>query len=162
MLQLLGAGMFITGVPGLLALWLYVRGLARRVDDLESIRLLDAAERARMQDALNELRHGIDLLIAQIRRAGMVPEWLPTPIAVIRPRNGQQAETDRMVDLWQRIETSFSLEEMTDLGFQLGIGESRTETAGARARELVNAARRRHLLDNLVDLCREERPNGGF
>jgi hypothetical protein len=150
--------------PGLVALALFVRGLAERIDELESLRLLDAAERAQLHRELNELRRGISILIAQVRRAGMVPEWTPEAMPVTYPRivTGQQAETDRLVTLWQRIADRFSMEEIADLAFRLGLPESRADTAGAAARELVNNARRRGLLDRLDELCRDERPSGGF
>jgi hypothetical protein len=156
--------LFVAAGPGLVSLWLHVRSLAERIDELESLRLLDAAERTRMHQELNELRRGITVLIAQVRRAGMTPEWTPATVTAPTPtaENGQQAETDRLVDLWQRIAERFSAEEIADLAFRLGIPDSHAETDGARARDLVTMAKRRDKLEQLVALCRRERPNGGF
>jgi hypothetical protein len=150
--------------PGLVGLWYYQRGLSERIDDLESLRLLDAAEISRMHNEVNELRRGVSILSAQVRRAGMQPEWTPEAVPVTLPphEDSRQAETNRLVDLWQRIADRFSMDEIADLAFRLGLPESNSDTAGGRARELVAAARRRGLLDQLVDICRDERPNGGF
>lgn len=148
--------------PGLVGLWYYQRGLSERIDDLESLRLLDAAEISRMYNEVNELRRGVSILSAQVRRAGMQPEWTPEAVPIIGPWRGQAAETDRLVTLWQDIAERFNGEEIDDLAFQLGLPESRAETDGARARDLVSAAKRRDKLDALTSLCRKLRPGGGF
>lgn len=153
----------IAAAPGLVALVLFVRGLARRVDGLESLRLLDAAERGKLQRRVDELEHGVSLLIAQIRRAGMTPEWSPAPVASPSvPAGGQHAETELLVDLWQRIEEHFNADEMRDLAFEIGVPESHAATPGSQARELVMAAKRHHQLERLREVCRRERPEGGF
>lgn len=152
----------IAALPGLAALWVYVRALERRIDDHEALRLLDAAERARQSHEILELRHGMAILIAQLRRANMTPEW--TPAAAVPPAmSRQQAQTDRMVLLWQRIEDQFDLEEQAELWFTMGWGNDiHGETAGERARALVAYANRRGKLDALIELCRKERLEGGF
>jgi len=151
----------VAAAPGMLALVLFVRGLARRVDGLESLRLLDAAERGKLQRRVDELEHGVTVLIAQIRRAGMTPEWSPVP-AETPAAGGQAAETDMLVDLWQRIQEHFSVDEMQDLAFELQLRNCEGDSAGATARELVMCAKRHHRLEQLRELCRRERPEGGF
>lgn len=154
----------IAAAPGLVALGLFVRGLARRVDSLESLRLLDAAERGKLQRRVDELEHGVTVLIAQIKRAGGVPEWSPAPISAGRahPAGSQAAETDMLVDLWQRIQEHFSLDEMNDLAFELQLRGCPGDSPGARARELVMCAKRHHKLEQLQEICRRDRPEGGF
>ena len=153
----------IAAAPGLVALVLYVRGLARRVDGLESLRLLDAAERGKLQRQVDELEHGVVVLIAQIRRAGLTPEWSPAPArSETPPAGGQAAETDMLVDLWQRIQENFDEAEMKDLAFELQLRNCAGDTPGASARELVMCAKRHHRLERLRELCRRERPEGGF
>lgn len=154
----------VAAAPGLVALGLFVRGLARRVDGLESLRLLDAATQAQLQRRVEELEHGVGILIAQIRRAGMTPEWSPAPARSEPPppTGGQHAETDMLVDLWQRIQDHFSPEEMDDLAFGLQLRGCAGDSPGARARELVMCAKRHHRLEQLQELCRRERPEGGF
>ena len=80
-LLIAAAVVVVAAAPGLAALALFVRSLSRRVGDLESLRLLDAAERGKLQCRVDELEHGVNLLIAQIRRLGATPEWMPTPQA---------------------------------------------------------------------------------
>lgn len=153
----------VAATPGMVTLALYLRGLARRVNDLESLRLLDAAERGKLQCRVDELEHGVNLLIAQIRRLGATPEWLPAPQVAAQPATGGQlAETNALVDLWQRIEASFSTEDMRDLLFELQLSDFTAETPGAMARGVVNAARRHHRIDALRTIARRERPEGGF
>lgn len=157
----------IASAPGMVALWLFVRGLSRRVDGLESLRLLDAADRAKLQRRVDELEHGVGVLIAQIRRAGMTPEWspAPTPAVVERPASasGQQAETEIQVDLWQRIEACFDQDEMRDLAYELQLPvAAHSISVGEQARKLVNDAKRRSKLDELREICRRDRPEGGF
>ncbi len=157
------AALFLTiaAMPGVVALGLYVRGLARRVDGLESLRLLDAAERGKLQRRVDELAYGVTVLIAQIRRAGMTPEWSPVP-AETPAAGGQAAETDMLVDLWQRIQEHFSVAEMQDLAFELQLRNCGGDAPGATARDLVMCAKRHHRLERLREICRRERPEGGF
>jgi len=152
----------IAAAPGLVALVLYVRGLSRRVDGLESLRLLDAAERGKLQRQVDELEHGVVVLIAQIRRAGLTPEWSPAPARSEPPAGSQAAETDMLVDLWQRIQAHFNADEMKDLAFELQLRNCAGDTPGASARELVMCAKRHHKLDRLREICRRERPDGEF
>ena len=57
----------------------------------------------------------------------------------------------------------FSESEMRDLALELGIeGHVNGGTASEYAGKLVTVARQRGLLLRLVELCRRERPNGGF
>jgi hypothetical protein len=57
----------------------------------------------------------------------------------------------------------FSESEMRDLALELGIeGHVSGGTAAEYAGKLVTVARQRGLLLRLVELCRRERPQGGF
>jgi len=57
----------------------------------------------------------------------------------------------------------FSESEMRDLALELGIeGHVNGGTAAEYAGKLVTVARQRGLLLRLVELCRRERPQGGF
>lgn len=164
MIALLVAAVFaIAAAPGLRAMLAREQDLQRRVDNLESLRLLDAADRSRLNDELGELRRGLAILIAQLRRANLTPEWSP-PSPVSPPVAGrQQRETERQVWLWQLIAVQFNMEEQASLWFEMGWGNSmRGDSAGERARELVAFAHRRGCLDELVALCRRDRPEGGF
>ena len=55
------------------------------------------------------------------------------------------------------------IRDRNNLAFELGIdGAVSGDTAATRAVSLVNVARRRGLLVRLIELCRSERPDGGF
>ena len=57
----------------------------------------------------------------------------------------------------------FSESEMRDLALELGIeGHVNGGTTAEYAGKLVTVARQRGLLLRLVELCRRERPQGGF
>ena len=57
----------------------------------------------------------------------------------------------------------FDLAEMRDLAVELGIdAHVGGETRADMAMQLVNAAKQRGLLLRLVELCRRDRPHGGF
>ena len=104
------------------------------------------------------------VLSAQIRRAGMTPEWSLAPVSEsrARPAGGQSAETDMLVDLWQLIAEQFSMSDMSDLAFELQLPAVHGDSEGEKARELVMCAKRHHRLEELRDVCRRERPEGGF
>ena len=163
-LLIAAAVIVIAAAPGLAALNVHVRALERRIDDLEALRLLDAAEQHRQYDELIELRRGVALLVAQLRRANMAPEWQPSAaVPAPPPTSRQQAEMNAQVVLWQQIAAQFDLEEQAELWFEMGWASAmRGETAGERARALVAYAARRGCLDKLAEMCRGKRPNGGF
>jgi len=57
----------------------------------------------------------------------------------------------------------FSVEEVDGLAFELSLSSAVAgDTVEARARSLIEAARRRKRLDALIALCRRERPEGEF
>ena len=82
----------------------------------------------------------------------------PEPVEHIKP-----VSPGSITRLVKTIEARFSFYEMNNLAFELGIdGAISGDTAAARAVSLVNVARRRGLLVRLIELCRSERPDGGF
>ena len=94
------------------------------------------------------------------------PEWSklsgqpPPPEPEERPRPLNQADITR---LGQLIADRFSLSEIEALAFDLGLsGLLVGDTVPLRARALVDVARRRGLMLRLINLCRQERPEGGF
>lgn len=65
--------------------------------------------------------------------------------------------------LGRTIAFRFSLSEIDGLAFELGVSEAiGGATAADRAASLVDVARRRGLLLRLTELCRRDRPEGGF
>jgi hypothetical protein len=67
-----------------------------------------------------------------------------------------------LVDLWQLIAEQFSMSDMSDLAFELQLPAVHGDSEGEKARELVMCAKRHHRLEELRDVCRRERPEGGF
>lgn len=157
------AAVFVAATaPGLAGLLARDRDNTREIEELQALRLADAADRMRLQDELIELRRGLAILVAQLRRSKLEPEWSPsTPVAV--PAGSQQEETRVLVRFYQRIAEQFDLGEQAELWMEMGWHDGmRGETTADRARELVAYAKRRHCLDELAALCRRLRPEGGF
>ena len=58
---------------------------------------------------------------------------------------------------------AFDRDEVDGLVFEMGLGRNvRGDSTEDRARSLIDAAQRRGLLLRLVELCRRDRPHGGF
>lgn len=135
-----------------------------RQDNLES-------EIEDLRNQVHELREGhianhalLQEWIAYARRLGSMfreatgQEPPPEPAEHIKPVS--PGSISRLV---KTIEARFSFDEMNNLAFELGIdGAVSGDTAATRAVSLVNVARRRGLLVRLIELCRSERPDGGF
>lgn len=104
-----------------------------------------------MQAEMNELRRGLAILLAQLERSGLTPEWTP-------PRKLQSGTTK--AGLRKALREMFNLDEMRDLALELGVpdGEIRSDTTTVYARELVAWAERRSMLEELERLIQELRP----
>lgn len=77
-----------------------------------------------------------------------------------RPRPVNQGD---VVKLAQMIADRFSMSEIDGLAFDLELAQRISgDTQPARARSLVDAARQRGLILRLINLCRQQRPEGGF
>ena len=118
------------------------------------------AEMNRLDTAYMELRQAFMALVNEFAaETGHAPKTqLPAvPSATAATTAAQPAKLARL------IAALFSLEEMTGLAFELGIDGAITgETTTARAQSLVGQANRRGLTARLIELCREQRPEGGF
>jgi hypothetical protein len=58
---------------------------------------------------------------------------------------------------------TFDMDEVDGLVFEMGLGRNvRGDSTEDRARSLISAAQRRGRLTELIELCRRERPQGGF
>lgn len=123
----------------------------RQVDELrerleETQRQLDG-----VQLEMGDLRRGIAILLAQLERAGLAPEWTP-------PRRLQNGTTTS--GLRKILRDGFNLEEMRDLSLDLGVPNEAIGATSptAYARELVSYAERRGLLEELERRIQELRP----
>ena len=89
------------------------------------------------------------------------PPQAAPPAAPIAPTPARR--DGGMAAMARRMAERFSLEEIDDLAFELGLADAVTgETLGRRAASLVTAANKSQVLSELVDLCRARRPEGGF
>lgn len=135
--------------------------LAARVEALEEEqeimreeRRADREEAAVLLSELRELRQGIELLIAQLKKAELTPVWQPPEP---KPRRNERPQA---ITLAMRIADGFDIEEMNNLAFDLGIHKSDFggETRETRARELVSLVRRLGLEKSLAARVKELRP----
>ncbi len=126
-----------------------IEDLRRQIHELREGRI---ADHALLQEWIAYARR-----LGQMLREATGQEPPPEPQA--RPRN---ITADRS-QLARHIAGRFSLSEIDGLAFELGMeGQVNGDTVEARAISLVAVAQRRGLLLRLVELCRKERPNGGF
>lgn len=148
------------------------------IETLERSMVSNQARLDAQEGEIDELRRQIiELREERIADHVLMQEWIAYARrlgALLREATGQEppaepAERARMVSpgdlgrLARRIEGRFSIEEMNTLAFELGIDGAVTgDTTAARATSLVNVAKRRGLLVRLIELCRAERPEGGF
>jgi hypothetical protein len=116
-------------------------------------------EMLRMQHRIGELMLGVQVLSSQIRRLNHTPEWKDAATEA-RPEDSRYDTTA----LHRRMARQFNMDELNDLAFQMRIqtGELGENTTSGRARAIINYADRRGELAQLVALCRQLRPKGGF
>lgn len=136
--------------------------LERELDAEREKRRDDHARLAEMQRLIEAwMRYARQL--ADIIRRELKTEPPPEPAGAVSsppPRPGGNEGTEGLA---RRIAKRFSLEEINGLAFELGLdGQLAGETAEGRASSLVTVALRREMVWQLVELCRQERPNGGF
>ena len=148
------------------------------IESLERAMVSNQARQDAQQSEIDDLRNQIaELREGRIADHALLEEWIAYArrlAALFREATGQEpppepAEHIKPVSpgsisrLVKTIEARFSFDEMNNIGFELGIdGAVSGDTAATRAVSLVNVARRRGLLVRLIELCRSERPDGGF
>lgn len=133
--------------------------LSRRVRSLEQNRERDHAAFLRIQLRVAELEIGVQVLIAQIKRLGGTPEYIPS--AAPPPVESVNDVLDERA-VQRSIDALFSVEEIDDLAFRLGldVGDIEGRVSSTRSRSLVQHARRRGLLPELIQIARQLRPEG--
>lgn len=127
-----------------------IEDLWRQIHELREGRI---ADHALLQEWITYARR---LAVMFTEATGKEPPAEPTA----RPRpitSGDMARLARTID------THYSLDEINSLAFELGVESALSgETSEARARSLVDVARKRGLIARLIQLYREQRPNGGM
>ena len=153
-----------------------IDGMARdmndRMDDYDRRQARDRQEMDKLHSELTDWktysRAQADYsrqLVSLLMGMGYDGEIPPAPV----PPTAKQATADRghVGDdrlLALRLAAAFNIEELRDVEFRLGVpdGTLSGDTLTARARELVRYCRRRGMVDELVTLVRQLRPEGGF
>jgi hypothetical protein len=145
---------------------------------LEQSRAADHARLETFQQEIDDLRQQIhELREGRIADHALLQEWITYArrlAAMFRAATGQEppmepAEVLRPVSqvdiarLSRAIAGHFSAREVEGLAFDLGLGDVVAgDTPAELARALVDAARKRGILRRLLELYREQRPNGGY
>ena len=174
--QVLIAG-FLMALVAVSWLWRAPVGAAL-IEKLERAMVSNQARLDAQEMEIDELRRQIvELREERIADHVLMQEWIAYARrlgAMLREATGQEppaepAERVRLLTpgdlgrLAKRIEGRFSLEEINTLAFEIGLDGAVTgDTSSARAASLVAVAKRRGQLLRLIELCRAERPEGGF
>lgn len=134
--------------------------LKRQIAELREGRI---ADHALMQDWITYARRWVDYAKRLAVLLAATGQELPPEPIMAEPQSSPRNATLDMARLARHIGAAFSLDEMKELAFELGIDAALTgDTPGTRSVSLVQIAQRRGLLLRLVELCRRERPEGGF
>lgn len=108
----------------------------------------------------------IELLSARLRALGQLdipPGPQPPQASAPQPRGGGTWSEAEPVAVAKKIATLFDADEIYGLAFELEEAEGMVgDTAAKRARWLVSQARHVGKYEQLKELCRRARPNGGF
>lgn len=134
---------------------------AQQAADHATVRLL-RAEVNRLDDELRDWRQAyarlVDEFMSEAGRppAAQPPAMTPAGIPAAPVASNPAALAALLAEL-------FDTDEIDGLAFDMALGRYiRGESTEERARSLVGAAQRRGRLPELVELCRRERPTGGF
>lgn len=128
--------------------------LRRQIQELREGRLID---HALLQEWIAYARR-----LAEMFREATGKEPPQEPQGQPRPLMAQAAAI-KPGQLAAHLVAAFSLDEISELAFELGIdGDVTGATIKTRAQSLVGQANRRGLTARLIELCREQRPEGGF
>lgn len=147
-----------------------IASLRQEVEDLRTQERANYAEIRRLLGEVNRLdvklgrwqRYAEQVAGALEHATGEKPPAPPAddPIPAPPPRPIGPNEPIR---LQRRIAACFAPGEIADLAIELELdGAIEDGSADEMARALVRLARRRGLGDRLIELCRRERPDGGF
>ena len=141
----------------------------RQMSDLRQQQAADHTEMRRLRGeigridtALQEWSERFLALSREFREAtGREPNTRP-PVAIV-PAVPLSVTALSPAALLRLMAETFDLDEVDGLVFEMGLGRNvRGDSTEDRARSLISAAQRRGRLTELIELCRRERPNGGF
>lgn len=117
-------------------------------------------ELSELRDFIDEWWRGWKLIFEQMEAAKLTPVWQPKPPPTRRKHKASTAPELSGPELAEAIAQRFDIEEMNSLAFDIGIEPDAFGgvTRAARARELVDLARRRGVMAALEKRRRELRP----
>lgn len=147
-----------------------IADMNREQSEMRQQQAADHVEMRRLRGEIGRLEEDyrrIESYAAQLGRlfkeaTGKEPPSLPKR-APVQPAPPRPITAGEPVRLQRRMMDCFSLEEVDALAFELGIdGALKGDTLEERSRSLVGAANRRGKVHELLELCRRERPDGGF
>lgn len=143
--------------------------MSRRLSEMENLRQDDHDEMMRLRGEVNRIWSRLERWMAYAQRLAAImrenklevpPSPEETDAADRMTRVSRSNEPGRLKNM---IADKFSPEEIKGLAFDLGLAHViKGETAGERAESLVSAVKRREMLNELIEMCRTQRPNGGF
>jgi hypothetical protein len=144
----------------------------RQVSELRQQQAADHTEMRRLRGeigridaALQEWTERFMALSREFREAtGREPNTRPpSPPATVAAPPTVAIVTLSPAALLRLMCETFDRDEVDGLVFEMGLGRNvRGDSTEERARSLISAAQRRGRLPELIELCRRERPNGGF
>lgn len=169
---------FISVVPGMYSIWRNLRemgDMSKRIDELEQGRMKDHIEITRLHTELARVGIRQEQWVTYARQLASIMDeaGLHVPLSPdeLAEQASQAATKVRPDDahydkaaLLRRMSRSFNLDELASMAFQMDIqtGSLGGETFEARAAALIGYCDRRGKLAELVALCRQLRPKGGF
>ena len=141
----------------------------RQMSDLRQQQAADHTEMRRLRGeigridaALQEWTERFLALSREFREATGREPNTRAPVAIV-PAVSSSVTALTPAALLRLMAETFDLDEVDGLVFEMGLGRNvRGDSTEDRARSLISAAQRRGRLTELIELCRRERPNGGF
>jgi len=126
-----------------------IRGLSEQVASTH-------AEISRLQTKVADLTLGVSILSSQLMGLGHKPEYVPAGEEAV----DMARHTPDVTAIHERMVRSYSIEEMDDLAFGLGVPpeELGEDTLSGRARSLVQYMQRREQLPELLAAMNRKRP----
>lgn len=160
---IIGAIVLMVALPGWAALWVAWHGDRPTYTSMEqTIGALSEQVRemhgdmARLQAKVAELTIGVRILTAQLMGLGASPEYVPAGEEAV----DMARHTPDVTAIHERLVRSYSIDEMDDLAFGLGVPpeELGEDTLSGRARALIQYMQRREQLPELLAAMNRKRP----
>jgi hypothetical protein len=137
--------------------------ISNQSQELQAVREEVARQNAHQQDETRINTGDIRRLNAELARLRVEVEGVKAwqmGHAFTCPFTGMSARTAVRAQLQHLLHKSFNLDELSVLAFRIGVtaDDLRGETLAARVQELVLHCERRGMVNFLLEMCRNERP----